>query len=164
MSFLLALALVKRVSELHGLSFHVRHLRSWRSCTISFFPDFVAKIQNLYVPDSRFDEFLVPSLDDFGVDDGDELLLCRIRALHKYLTWTGQYRPGIEGLFVSTGWLKKQVSHNTVSFSLRPVITLAHASASEEDCRSLRVRAHKVRKVAISLLYCLRGTARFIRY
>ena len=30
---------------------------------------------------------------------------------------------------------------------------MAHASASEEDCRSLRVRAPEVRKVATSLLF-----------
>ena len=42
--FLLALALAKRVSELHGLFFLcvcVHHSRGWRSCTFSFLPDFV---------------------------------------------------------------------------------------------------------------------------
>ena len=33
------------------------------------------------------------------------------------------------------------------------MITLAFVSVSEEDCRSLRVRAHEVRKVATSLLF-----------
>ena len=41
----------------------------------------------------------------------------------------------------------------TISFWLRPVITLAHVSALEEDYWSLRVRAHEVRKVAMSLLF-----------
>ena len=36
-------------------------------------------------------------------------------------------------------------------FWLRSVISMAHAS--EEDCCSLRVSAHKVRKVATSLLF-----------
>ena len=35
------------------------------SCTFSFLPDFVAKTQNPSVPDPQFDEFMVPSLDDF---------------------------------------------------------------------------------------------------
>ena len=30
---------------------------------------------------------------------------------------------------------------------------MAHASASEEDCRSLKVSAHEVRSVAMSLLF-----------
>ena len=36
---------------------------------------------------------------------------------------------------------------------LRCVISLAHASTLEEDCRSLRVRAHEVRKVVTCLLF-----------
>ena len=44
------------------------------------------------------------------------------------------------------------MSRKVISFWLRSV-SMAHASASEEDCRSLRVRAHEVRKVAMSLLF-----------
>ena len=39
MSFLLALASAKRVSELHGLSFHVRHSRGCSSCTFNVLHD-----------------------------------------------------------------------------------------------------------------------------
>ena len=77
-SFVHDLMSAKRVSELHSLSFMVRHLRSWKSCTFSFLPNFMAKTQNLYIPGSRFEEFSVPSLDDFVGDDRDELLLCPI--------------------------------------------------------------------------------------
>ena len=38
-------------------------------------------------------------------------------------------------------------------FLFGSVISRAHASVSEEDCCALRVRAHKVRKVATSLLF-----------
>ena len=65
-SFLLALAPAKRVSELHGLSFRVRHSCRWRTSTFSFLPDFVAKTQNPSIPDSCFEEFSIPSLDDFA--------------------------------------------------------------------------------------------------
>ena len=153
MSLLLALASAKRVSELHGLSFRVRHSRGWKSCTFSFLPDFVAKTQNPSVPDSHFEEFSVPVLDDFVGDDRDGLLLCPSRALRKYLSRTEQYRPGIEYLFISMGGRKKRVSCNTISFWLRSVISMAHIFALEEDCRSLRVRAYEVRKVATSLLF-----------
>ena len=43
MSFLLALALAKRVGELHGLSFRVHYSSGWRSCAFSFLLDFVTK-------------------------------------------------------------------------------------------------------------------------
>ena len=48
---------------------------------------------------------------------------------------------------------KKRVSRNIISFCLQSVISLAYASASEEDCWSLRVRAHEDRKIATSLLF-----------
>ena len=85
--FLLALVSAKRVGELH-LSFRVHHSRGWRSCTFSFLPDLVAKTQNPSLSDSRFEEFLVPSLDDFIGDDRDKLLMCPIPSLWKFLSRT----------------------------------------------------------------------------
>ena len=85
-SFLLALATTKRVSELHCLSIRVRHSCSWGSCTFSFLSDFVAKAQNPSVSVCLFEEFSVLSLDDFVRGSRDELLLCPIRDLRKYLT------------------------------------------------------------------------------
>ena len=145
-SFLLALASAKIVSELHGFSLRVRHLRGRKSFTFLFRFDFMAKTQNPSVPDSHLEEFSGSLLDDFVGDDRDELLLCPIHALRKY-------RPGMEGLFVSAGRRKKRVFHSMIFFWLRSVISMARASASVEDCRSLRVRAHEVRKVTSSLLF-----------
>ena len=108
-SFLSALASAKGISELHGLSFHVRHSRFWRYCTF-FLPDFMAKIENPSVPDSRFEEFSVPFLDDFVGGDQGEFLLFPVEAFSKYLTWMERYRPSIEGLFISTGSCKKRMS------------------------------------------------------
>ena len=45
------------------------------------------------------------------------------------------------------------MSRSTISFWLHSVLTLDHASVSEEDCQSLRVIAVEVRKVAMSLLF-----------
>ena len=81
-----------------------------------------------------------PWIDYIG-GDRDELL-CPIRALRKYLSRAEPFRPGIEGLFVSMDLVKKRVSRNTISFWLRSVISMAHSSASEEDCCALRVMAH----------------------
>ena len=59
---MLALALAKRVSELHGFSYQVRHLKGWESCTSSF-PDFVAETQNPFVLDSKYEEFTIHFVD-----------------------------------------------------------------------------------------------------
>ena len=130
-SFLLALASAKRVSELHGLSFLVCHSGSWRSCTFSFLPDYVGEIENPSLPDPCFNKFTDLSLDDFVDSDRDELLLCPIRAFHKYLSWMEQYCPEIKDLFISTGMRKIRVSCNTISFWLRSVISFANSSVSE---------------------------------
>ena len=139
----------------------VASVLGWKSCTFSF-PDFVAMTQNPLLPDSHSEEFSVPSLDDFVGDDIDELLMCPIRALRKYQSRMEQYRPGIEGLFISMGRRKKRVSRNTISFWLLSLISMAHTSAPVEDCCSLRVRVHEVRKVATSLLLNLSAPALFL--
>ena len=46
MLFLLALALAKRVGELHTLSHRVSHSTGWREVSFSFVPGFVAKTQD----------------------------------------------------------------------------------------------------------------------
>ena len=46
---------------------------------------------------------VLAKVKDFVGYDRDELLLCPIQALWKYLSWTEHYRPGIEGLFASRG-------------------------------------------------------------
>ena len=43
-------------------------------CTFSFVPDVMAKIQNLLIHDHRFEEFMIPPLDDFV--DGDRMNCC----------------------------------------------------------------------------------------
>ena len=58
----------------------------------------------------------------------------------------------LQCLFISAG-RKKRVARNTIPFWLRFIISMTLASALEEDCPSLKVRAHEVRKVATSLLF-----------
>ena len=112
-----------------------------------FLPDFIAKTQNLSVPDPHFDEFTVLSLDNFVDGIGDEFLLCPIRALRNYLSRMEQYHPGIECLFMSTGVRKKTVSRIPISFWLRSVISFAHSSVPEDDTCELRVRAHEAQSI-----------------
>ena len=57
----------------------------------------VAKIQNSSMPELRFKELTVPSLDDFMGGNRDELHLCPVRALKRYLARTEQFCSGISG-------------------------------------------------------------------
>ena len=72
----------------------------------------------LYPAWLSFEEFSFHSLDDFVGDDWNKLLLCYIWACLKYLSQTEQFRPGIEGLFESTGRVKKRVSRSMILFWL----------------------------------------------
>ena len=64
-----------------------------------------------------------------------------------------QYHPWFSNLFVSVAKRKKQVSQNNILFRRRLVISYSDGSASDEDCRSVRGKAVKVRKIVISLLF-----------
>ena len=63
-------------------------LRGWKSCTLFYHPDFIAKTKSPSVHDPRFEGFTVPSMNDFVDSDRDEALLCPIRALRKNLART----------------------------------------------------------------------------
>ena len=58
----------------------------------------------------------------------------------------------VSNSFVSTK-REKRVSQNTISFWIRSVISHVYGSASDEDCRLVKVKAHKDRKIATSLLF-----------
>ena len=112
----------------------------------------MVKTQNPSVYDSRFEEFTIPALDDLVDGERDELLLYSPRAQTKYLSWMEQHCPNISNLFVSTTKRKKWVAWNTILFWIRSVINQAYTSASKEDCGLVRVKTHKVPKIATSLL------------
>ena len=151
--FLLVLTLAKRVRELHGLSHRAQHSQGWKSYTFSFVSDFVAKTQNLSLHGYRFEEFLIPSLDDFVGGDRDELVLSSIGALRRCLSCTEQYHSEFLNLFISMTEKKKQVFWNIILFWTRSIISHAYGSAFNEDCRLVRVKAHEIRKIAASLLF-----------
>ena len=69
----------------HDLSLQVKHSKGWRSCTLSFVSDFVAKTQNPSVYSSHSEEFVIPPLADFVDGDGQDFL-CPIRAVKRYLS------------------------------------------------------------------------------
>ncbi|XP_068209281.1 uncharacterized protein [Palaemon carinicauda] len=123
--FLLALASAKRVRELHGLSYDVEHSRGWKEITFKFVPSFVTKTQNPSVWDPRFESFTIPAIPNEGIQE--DLKLCPVRVIRKYLKRTANLCPSIKNLFVSWGKTKKNISKNTVSFWLRQVIMQAYS-------------------------------------
>ena len=78
------------------------------ACYLSFLTFWLMLRPLIYYP--RFEEFMIPSLDGFVDGDRDELLLCSISALRKYMSRTEQYCPGISNLFISMTEKKRQVS------------------------------------------------------
>ena len=118
--FLLALASVILVSDSHSF-FRVHHLKRWRSCTLLFLFEFVARPRAplSMIHTSRSSQF------------------------HRWLTlWTEQYRLEHLGLFVSVTKKKKRASLNTISFWIRLMVSDAYQSVSDEDWRPIKVKAH----------------------
>ena len=89
------------------------------------------------------------------LDQGEEdLLLCPIRALRRYLKITSKVRPEYSRLFVSSHKKgKKPISKNTISYWIRNVISDAYKNSHERDTELVKVKAHEVRAIATSLLF-----------
>ena len=86
----------------------VCYSRDWRSCTFSFLTLW-PRPKVLQCPTlTSMSSLTVPSFEYFVDGDRDELLLCPIRALWKYLSWMEQYRLEFKGLFIATGMRKKR--------------------------------------------------------
>ena len=123
--FLLALALAKRIGELHALSYRVSHTRNWAEVSFSFVPGFVAKTQDPSSLAPRFEGFAVPALPN-ARNNRNGRLLCPVRAVRCYLDRTDAHRPRCERFFVTAGHSKKEISKTNVSFWLRKTISRAY--------------------------------------
>ena len=113
--FLLVLALVKQVGELHALLYRVSHSRGWGEVSFSFVPGFVAKTQDPSSSAPRLEGFTVPALPNSSTNRNGKLL-CPVRVVRCYLDRTTPHRPLCERLFVTAGCRKKEIAKNTVSF------------------------------------------------
>ena len=91
---------------------------------------------HLRVNGTRFEEFTIPSLADLV--DGDKKPLRNLLAGQ-------QFRPAFSSLRLK--------GRNTILFWIRSVIALAYESATDEDCREGKAKAHKARKIGIPLLF-----------
>ena len=129
--------------------------RGWHYLGFFFFfsflffcvPEFVAKTQNSFVPDDRFDGFPVLSLCD---QPGDALN--PVRAVLFYLKRTQQFRPGCRCLFISTAWDNEVLLKNTISFWLCEMIMTAYRSSGREDSLS-QYQSHEIWGIASTLLF-----------
>ena len=146
--FLVALATAKRVGELQALSaVFARRGEDW---VLSYLPEFVAKTETQLHPLPT--EFLLQNLTAILGPDGEDRLLCPVRALRYYLRRTaGPSRP--RHLFVSLKDRTHPMSKAAISFFIRQVIRSAHETFPDGLAGILRVKAHEVRAVATSLLW-----------
>jgi len=152
--FLLALATAKRVGEIHGLSYIISHSLNWQKVYLSLDPAFVAKTQVPGRANTAPKPIEIPALTQV-LDQGEEdLLLCPVRALKRYLRITRKVRPECSRLFVSSHKkVKKPISKNTISYWIRNVISDAYKRSHERDAEEVKVKAHEVRAIATSLLF-----------
>ena len=146
--FLLALALVKRVGELHPFLYRVSHSRDWGEVSFSFIAGFMAKTQDPPSSVPRFEDFTVPALPNSSTNRNGRLL-CPVRAVRCYLDRTAAHRPRCERLFVTVGCSKKKISKNTVSFWLRKTISWAY-QLSGRSVPDPPPRARETRDTALS--------------
>ena len=72
------------------------------------------------------------------------------RVLRRYFNRTDQYHPSCSNLFIALTRSKKRVSQNTVLFGLARFLAM-YRSVTNDDCRSVKVDAYKVRKIGTSL-------------
>ena len=149
--FLLALALAKRIGELHALSYRVSHTRNWGEVSFSFVTGFVAKTQDPSSLAPRFEDFSVPALPN-ARNNRNGRLLRPVQAVRVYLDRTAPHRSRCERFFVTAGRSKKEIAKTTVSFWLRKTISCAY----ELSGTALPVPAPRAREtlgIAPSLLF-----------
>ena len=125
--FLTALASAKRVSELQALSCSMSFSSS--AAAVSYVPEFLAKTESAVHPLPR--TFAIQSLSDFAAGLPDELLLCPVRALSKYVARTTHFVDRPRRLFVSPRRPSRAMSKNGISYLLREVIV--HSGTSSND-------------------------------
>ena len=152
--FLLALATTKRVSELHALSHVVNHSSHWKSVTLTFSPDFVAKTQLPGRSETSYGPITVPALSQILGPGDEEKALCPVRALKEYLKRTQDTRSTCHHLFISTNTRNpRSISKNTLSFWIRKVIKKAYSKVSSDQASFHKITPHELRAMGTSLAF-----------
>ena len=126
--FLVALATAARISEIHALDVtritFDQHRHGHAHLGLAW--DFIAKNQQPGQPDRQFH---IPPLSQIvGSEDDQELLLCPVRALRRYIQVAATRRGNRQRLFIPvTNSTKGEVSRNSVSYWLKKAILAAYA-------------------------------------
>ena len=141
--FLVAMATANRVGEIQALSDQVGRAKDG-SLLLSFNHKFIAKTNM-----SR--EFNIPPLSKI-TDDRDELLLCPVRAIKKYLKLSSHPKRA-KSLFVSPRNPTRPLSQNACSAFLREVIFNAYQNIKTDTKTFTRINSHEIRGVATSLRF-----------
>ena len=106
--FLVSLATAHCVGELEAVSSPMSFAGD--DIFLSYLPEFRAKSESASNPLPC--SFAVQSLQDFVGSLPDEMLLCPVRAVCSYLSWTSSLSPRLCALFVSPRALTRPVSKN----------------------------------------------------
>ena len=101
-----------RMSELHSFSRELMHLRGWASCTFSFVSELLVNNSESSCPDLHFEALLSDIVDR----DREEMLLCPVRSLEQYLTWTESCCSDCSHLFYLHRLSEGNLSGNTIAF------------------------------------------------
>lgn len=146
--FLVSLATGRRSSEVNHLSGLPADISSQPdgSFLLHFLPEFRAKNQR---PEDSSPSVRIPPLSSILAPDDEDVTLCPVRALRRYLEMTRDRPSGCRKLFVSINPnYSKDVSSNTIARWVSSVVRLAYARAGASLPSS---RAHEVRAWAASL-------------
>ena len=139
--FLLALASTNRRSELQAISRDPRDLIfTARGMSMRVVPGFLAKTS---VPGLDPAPFFIPALEPFSGRDSEDRLLCPVRMVRKYLSFTGGSTPK-ERLFRKVRG-EGPPSSQTVAAWIKACVRHTHQHRPD-----LHVTAHQVRRMSAS--------------
>ena len=152
--FLVALASIKRISELNhisGLQKDVQFEPDGSGVSLVLLPEFRHKTQK---PGSPPHSFFIPSLNEISGGDPDELILCPVRALKHYINRTNPFRRNKRKLFIS---IKPQHNKDIIKTTLGKwlVRVIAWAYERQRSPLPLSISAHQTRSVGSSMAYAL---------
>jgi integrase len=142
-ALLIALASGRRVGDLHALSIEEGNLR-WEPYGVRLIPrlNYLAKNESMV---RRAKPIFIPSFSVYATE-GEDLKLCPVRALKRYVKVTRNKRGDEKQLFVSYQSFKP-ISKDRLSKWISGCIKEAYDGAKAED---LRIYAHSTRSLSTS--------------
>ena len=154
--FLLALATVKKRSEIHALSQDVRWINGdVRTVEIAPVPSFMSKTHVITNGLGALRPITLNSLEEGGDGEGNgDHLLCPVRTLESYMKRSTKYRsPDQKRLIISyRRGTTRDISRQTISTNIKEAVVLAYLDANLQDTTSpVHITPHSVRHVATSL-------------